>query len=68
MPKNVGTIDRAIRTLIAIIFLSLFQTGLAEGALGATLAIIGIILLFTSVISYCPIYSIFKINTHDSNQ
>lgn len=68
MPKNVGTIDRAIRTLIAIIFLSLFQTGLAEGTLGATLAIIGIFLLFTSVISYCPIYSIFKINTHSSDQ
>ncbi len=63
MPKNMGTLDRAVRTFMAIIFLGLFKTGIISGLFGATLAILGIILLITSVISYCPLYSLFGITT-----
>lgn len=67
MPKNMGTLDRAVRTFIAIIFLGLFKTGIISGLFGAALAILGITLLVTSVVSYCPLYSLFGITTCPAN-
>jgi Protein of unknown function (DUF2892) len=63
MPKNMGTLDRAIRTFVAIIFLTLYQTGIAPGLIGVILALIGIVFLFTSIISFCPLYTFFGITT-----
>mgnify|MGYP000010949370 CR=1 FL=1 len=56
--QNIGTIDRAIRALagLVLIALAVFGQGMAWGW-------IGIIPLATSVVSYCPAYSIFGINT-----
>jgi len=59
--KNVGRIDKIIRVIIGIAFLSLLF--LVEGNL-KYLGLIGIIPILTAAISFCPIYRIFGIRTN----
>ncbi|HMS68943.1 MAG: DUF2892 domain-containing protein [Saprospiraceae bacterium] len=63
MKKNMGTIDKSVRTIIAIILGYLYYTGVISGTLGLVLVIVGFVFLLTSLISFCPLYSIFGINT-----
>lgn len=58
-----GAIDKVIRVLIAIVFSVLYFTGTVSGTLGYVLLALGAIFLLTSIISYCPLYAPFKINT-----
>nr|WP_083991282.1 DUF2892 domain-containing protein [Alkalihalobacillus pseudalcaliphilus] len=60
MKQNVGTIDRIVRVIIAFILLSLFF--LLEGKM-KYLGLIGIIPLVVTVIKYCPLYTVLRINT-----
>lgn len=63
MAKNMGTLDRAVRTFLAIIFLALYQTEVAAGITGTLMAILGIMFLCTSVVSHCPLYTLFGFTT-----
>lgn len=56
MKKNMGTADRAIRTLIAIVLVVLLLTGTIEGTIATVATIVAIVFLLTSVISFCPAY------------
>ena len=63
MTCNVGGIERPIRIgagVVAII-VGLFG-GLSTGMVGAALAI-GAILLLTGAVGYCPLFTLFGINT-----
>lgn len=63
MKKNMGTIDKVIRVLIAIVFAILFFTKVITGAVGIILLVLAIIFVLTSLISFCPLYKPFGINT-----
>ncbi|MDV7188156.1 DUF2892 domain-containing protein [Lutibacter sp. TH_r2] len=63
MKKNMGSADKIIRVIIAIVIAVLYFTGTISGTVGIIALIIGGVFLFTSVISNCPLYSIFGINT-----
>jgi len=63
MKKNMGNIDRGIRTVLAIIFIILFETGTITGTLGIILLVLGFVFLLTSVISFCPLYRPFNLST-----
>ncbi|MCR9174150.1 MAG: DUF2892 domain-containing protein [bacterium] len=63
MKTNVGTIDKVVRVLIAVVAVILFFTGITEGALGISLMVVGGILALTSIISFCPIYALLGINS-----
>lgn len=58
-----GTLDKIIRVILAIVIAVLYFTGTISGTLGVILLLVGGIFLFTSVISNCPLYSVFGINT-----
>lgn len=58
--KNVGDIDRWVRITIGILLLSLLNTNLEFRNIGY----IGIILIITGLLRFCPIYSLFKFNTN----
>jgi hypothetical protein len=60
---NMGTIDRIIRVILAIIFAALYFTGTVTGALGIVLLLLGVVFLLTSIVSFCPLYLPFKIST-----
>jgi len=63
MLKNMGTVDRAIRAVIAVIFALLIILGLVRGVGLIVIAVIGFYLLFTSVFSFCFFYKIVGIHT-----
>ena len=67
MKKNMGTIDKAIRILIAVVVAILFFTGVISGILGIILLILAGIFVLTSLISFCPLYTPLGINT-DKNK
>lgn len=61
--KNIGNIDRIIRIIagIALVVVS-FVLGL-NTILSIIALIFGIILTLTALISFCPMYTILKIDT-----
>ncbi len=63
MKKNMGTIDRAIRILLAIIIAVLYFTNQISGLAAIILGIIAIAFLITSIVGYCPLYVPLKIST-----
>ncbi len=63
MKKNMGTIDKAIRIVIAVVFAILYFTNVVSGTLGIVLLVLAVVFVLTSLISFCPLYLPFKINT-----
>ena len=63
MKKNVGTIDKVIRTLIAVTITILYSTNVITGVFGIVLAVLAVILMITSFMSFCPLYLLMGINT-----
>jgi hypothetical protein len=63
MKKNMGTADRIIRILVAAVFAYLYFSGTVTGTLGLVLVILGGVFVATSLISFCPLYAIFGMNT-----
>ncbi len=64
MKQNMGTIDRAVRTVLAIIAIILFVTDQITGTAATVILVMAIIFLVTSVIGFCPVYVPFKISTN----
>ena len=67
MKKNMGSTDRIARIILAIVFGVLYFTGTVSGVLGIILLIIGGVFLATSLINFCPLYTIFGISTCKTN-
>ena len=63
MKKNMGTIDKVIRILVAVVFAVLFFTNVVTGTLGIILLVLAAVFVLTSLISFCPLYWPFGINT-----
>jgi hypothetical protein len=63
MKKNMGTIDRVVRTLFAVVVIVLYFTGSISGMAAVILGILAVIMLVTSAISFCPLYPLFGIST-----
>lgn len=55
--------DRIIRVLLAAVFAILYFTGTVTGTLGIVLLVLGGVFVLTSLISFCPLYTIFGIST-----
>ena len=63
MKKNVGTLDRIIRLIVAALFAVLYFTGTVCGTFGLVLLVLGIVFALTALISFCPIYAMFGMRT-----
>jgi hypothetical protein len=63
MEKNMGTIDKVIRILVAIAVAILYFAEIISGTVAIVLLILAGIFILTSVISFCPLYLPFEINT-----
>jgi len=63
MKKNMGSVDKIIRVLIAVVIAVLYWQGIISGTLAIVLLVLGIVFLLTSLVNFCPLYSIFGINT-----
>ncbi len=63
MKTNMGTTDKTIRIVIAIVIGILYFTNVISGTLAITLGILAVVFLLTSFIGSCPLYVPFGINT-----
>lgn len=63
MKKNMGTLDRIIRTLLVALVAVLYFTNVIGGTLALILGIVAVIFLGTSLVSFCPLYTLFGIST-----
>jgi len=63
MKKNMGTVDKTIRVIMAAVIALLYYLGVISGTLAIILMIFAIIFIVTSLISFCPLYTLFGINT-----
>lgn len=63
MTKNMGAVDRILRILIAVGVAILYFTNIVSGLLGLVLVILAAIFVITSLISFCPLYTLFGITT-----
>lgn len=63
MKVNMGTTDKIIRVLVAIIIGGLYFANVITGTLAIVLLTLAVIFLLTSLAGFCPIYAIFGIKT-----
>jgi len=63
MIKNIGTVDKVLRILLAVIVAVLIITKVLTGAAAIILAIVAGMFLITSLLGFCGLYSLIGINT-----
>ena len=63
MKKNMGSMDRGIRMLLAVIVAILYFTNQITGVAAIVLGIFAIVFLLTSLMGFCPAYFPFKLST-----
>lgn len=63
MKANMGIFDRVFRVALAIVFATLFFTETISGTWGIVLMVLAIVFALTSIVSFCPLYAPFGINT-----
>ena len=56
MERNVGTIDRIVRFMVAVFFIAANIAGWITGIAGTVLAVIAGMLLSSVISGYCPLY------------
>ncbi len=55
--------DRIVRVVLGLVLLYLWLGGVLSGTLAIVLGIIGIILLITGIVGFCPLYRVLGFAT-----
>jgi len=63
MKKNMGGVDRIVRLLVALLMIIAYFQGMVSGVLGIILLIVALVFVITSLVSICPIYTLFGTST-----
>jgi len=63
MKKNVGPTDKTIRIVFALVIAVLYFTNVISGTTAIVLGVLAIVFVLTSLVSVCPLYLPFGINT-----
>jgi len=63
MTKNMGSIDRVFRVLVAIAVFAAISMDALTGTWAWVLGILSVVFILTSLVSFCPLYTIFGIKT-----
>jgi amino acid transporter len=61
--RNMGTLDRIIRLVIAAVIAILYFTGNLSGLAAIILGVLAVIFIVTSAIGFCPLYLLFGLST-----
>jgi hypothetical protein len=65
MKKNIGSVDKIIRLVVAALFVVLYFTGIITGVWGIVILVLAAMFVITSLISFCPLYLPFGIKTNN---
>lgn len=63
MKPNMGTIDKAIRLIVAGLIIGLYFAGNISGTVALVLLAFALIFILTSLVSFCPLYLPLGIST-----
>ncbi len=63
MKLNESMIDRVVRAVAGVVLLYLGLGSVLSGTMGIVADIVGVILIATAAIGFCPIYYVLKIST-----
>lgn len=63
MKQNVGTVDRVVRIVVALVLGVLVLTGQVSGVLAIVLGVAAVALLATGLIGFCGLYTVLGIST-----
>ncbi|MBK6979136.1 MAG: DUF2892 domain-containing protein [Cytophagaceae bacterium] len=63
-----GLIDRGLRVLVALVLAFLYYNGTLTGTWGIVALVIAVVFLLTSLISFCPLYTVIGLNTSDKKE
>lgn len=63
MKKNMGSADKIIRVILAIIIAILYFTNQISGVAAIVLGIFAVVFLLTSFVGFCPLYAPLKLST-----
>ena len=56
MKATMGTLDRVIRTALAMLILTLYAGGYLSGTAAIVLGVVAVAFLLTSAVGWCPAY------------
>jgi len=68
MKKNMGTADRVIRILVAIVIAGLYFANQISGTTAIILLILAGVFILTSFMSFCPLYLPFGLSTRKKDK
>lgn len=68
MKKNMGSADRIIRILVAIVIAGLYFANQISGTTAIILLILAGVFVLTSFFSFCPLYYPFGISTKEKEK
>jgi Protein of unknown function (DUF2892) len=63
MKPNMGGIDRIIRIVVAAIVAVLYFNGTLTGTVGIVALVLAAVFVLTSLVSFCPLYTLVGLNT-----
>jgi hypothetical protein len=63
MKINMGSSDRTIRSIVAVVLILLYLTNIISGTVAIVALIVSAIFLLTSIFSFCPLYTLLGVNT-----
>ena len=63
MKKNMGSADKTLRVLFAVIIAILYFTNQISGIAAIVLGVFAIVFLITSLVGFCPLYAPLKLST-----
>ena len=63
MKKNMGSIDKLVRVLVAAVIAVLYFTDQITGTAAIILGIFAVVFLLTSAMGFCPLYLPLKLST-----
>ncbi|GAA0876677.1 hypothetical protein GCM10009118_30870 [Wandonia haliotis] len=68
MKKNMGNIDKGIRIVVALLLLLAIYMELVTTPWSIILLVVAGVLVLTSFLNFCPLYTLFGINTCKTEQ
>jgi hypothetical protein len=63
MRKNIGSSDKLVRFLIAAVLVGLYFSDVLSGTVAIVSLVAAGVLVFTSLINFCPLYYVLGIKT-----
>lgn len=63
MKKNMGGADKLVRLVVALLMILAYFQGIVTGTLGIILLVVAAVFILTSIVSFCPLYTLFGMST-----